>query len=265
MIHHKIVLATSMMVALLLSGCGMQDPQPDIDANHTIQTSAVDRNVTLDRNTTDTNATAMRSATETNTSNAGTLVPMISNTTETSAPAVFVPADAIITIRDLNTSAVQEVAMVPVREVNTTRERNSTVAPTPTHMNTTQTRTTDTVSTTHAAVVSSGDSIAHVEPILFDFDQFVVRLDMLTPLHTNARLVAGKTLRLEGNCDEFGSDEYNLALGLKRANAVKTLLVNEGMNPNAIQMKSYGEANPVCVMPTEACWAKNRRVDFRLP
>ena len=101
--------------------------------------------------------------------------------------------------------------------------------------------------------------------ILFDYDKFDVRADMLDTIKVNASLLKGKTFKLEGNCDEFGSDEYNFALGLKRANAVKTALVNEGISADSISMVSLGEGNPACTEKTQECWAKNRRVEVKLP
>lgn len=101
--------------------------------------------------------------------------------------------------------------------------------------------------------------------ILFDFDKYDIRADMEAPMQSNANAVKNKVIKLEGNCDEFGSDEYNFALGLKRANSVKTALVNAGMNADSITMVSLGEGNPVCLEKTQECWAKNRRVDFKLP
>jgi peptidoglycan-associated lipoprotein len=100
--------------------------------------------------------------------------------------------------------------------------------------------------------------------ILFDYDKFDIRTDMQDAMTKNTMLLKGKTIKLEGNCDEFGSDEYNYALGLKRANAVKAALVNGGMSADAISMTSLGEGNPVCLEKTQECWAKNRRVDFKL-
>lgn len=101
--------------------------------------------------------------------------------------------------------------------------------------------------------------------ILFDYDKFNIREDMQASMTKNALLVKDKAVKLEGNCDEFGSDEYNYALGLKRANAVKSELVNAGANADSITMVSFGEGNPVCLEKTQECWAKNRRVDFKLP
>ena len=104
-----------------------------------------------------------------------------------------------------------------------------------------------------------------ITSILFDYDKFDIRDDMQENIKTNSALVKNKTFKLEGNCDEFGSDEYNFALGLKRANAVKAALVNEGISADSISMTSLGEGNPVCLEKTQECWAKNRRVDLKLP
>lgn len=101
--------------------------------------------------------------------------------------------------------------------------------------------------------------------ILFDYDKFDIREDMQESMNKNSGLVKGHNVKLEGNCDEFGSDEYNFALGLKRATAVKSALVNSGMSPDSITMVSFGESNPVCLEKTQECWSKNRRVDFKLP
>ncbi|MFA7500691.1 MAG: OmpA family protein, partial [Sulfurimonas sp.] len=104
--------------------------------------------------------------------------------------------------------------------------------------------------------------------IYFDFDKFNIRSDMQGNLSTDSNIANTKakdfSIKLEGNCDEWGSDEYNFALGLKRANTVKKALVAEGVNTNRISMVSFGESNPVCNDKTKDCWAKNRRVDFKL-
>lgn len=116
-----------------------------------------------------------------------------------------------------------------------------------------------------ASASGTNGSDGQMVSILFDFDKYDIRADMEAPLKSNANAVKNRSVKLEGNCDEFGSDEYNFALGLKRANSVKTALVNAGMNADSITMVSLGEGNPVCLEKTQECWAKNRRVDFKLP
>lgn len=117
---------------------------------------------------------------------------------------------------------------------------------------------------TSGAANGTNGSDGQMVSILFDYDKFDIRADMQDAVTKNTMLLKGKTFKLEGNCDEFGSDEYNFALGLKRANAVKAALVNGGVSADAISMSSLGESNPVCLEKTQECWSKNRRVDFKL-
>lgn len=107
-------------------------------------------------------------------------------------------------------------------------------------------------------------------PIYFAFDQYKLAEDDIEVLRANAEIANGTekakkySIKLEGNCDEWGSDEYNFALGLKRAKAVKDELINDGVDAERITMMSNGSSNPVCTEKTQECWSKNRRVDFKL-
>jgi peptidoglycan-associated lipoprotein len=107
-----------------------------------------------------------------------------------------------------------------------------------------------------------------MQAVNFDFDKFNIRPDMQDKVVANAKLAnveaADYSIKLEGNCDEWGSDEYNYALGLKRANSVKTEMINNGVDAGRITMVSYGESNPLCTDKTQECWSQNRRVDFKL-
>jgi len=105
--------------------------------------------------------------------------------------------------------------------------------------------------------------------VYFAFDKYNITPEMQAKIDAAAEL--GKSdeaksinVKLEGNCDEWGSDEYNFALGLKRAEAVKKALVADGIDASRISMVSYGKSNPVCSDHTKECWAKNRRVNFKL-
>ena len=115
---------------------------------------------------------------------------------------------------------------------------------------------------------------AKMSSIYFGFDQYKLADEDVDTLRQNVEMVKNDTealniaeqysLKLEGNCDEWGSDEYNFALGLKRANAVKDELLNNGVASERITLVSYGSSNPVCTEKTQECWSKNRRVDFKL-
>jgi len=70
-------------------------------------------------------------------------------------------------------------------------------------------------------------------------------------------------VKVEGNSDEFGTDEYNYALGLRRAKAVKDSMVAKGVSSKNITVVSYGESNPVCQDGTKECYRKNRRADYK--
>ena len=132
---------------------------------------------------------------------------------------------------------------------------------------------TEKVSSEQGMINSSGaNSIADIEgklgSIYFGFDEFTISDSTQDKVSMNANvakeLASAYNIKLTGNCDEWGSDEYNFALGLKRADAVKKSLIAEGVNPSSITMVSYGESNAVCNDKTQECWAKNRRVDFTL-
>lgn len=118
-----------------------------------------------------------------------------------------------------------------------------------------------------AAVQSKeAEVIVNYEPIYFDFDQSKIRENQEVVFNTNFQIMHSTTsaIRLEGNCDEFGSDEYNMALGLQRAKTIKDALVANGIMDKDIFLVSFGESSPVCLEKTVDCYQQNRRVDFRI-
>ncbi|MDD3466530.1 MAG: OmpA family protein [Campylobacterales bacterium] len=119
---------------------------------------------------------------------------------------------------------------------------------------------------TAPAVDAVADAQSKVQTVLFDFDKFNIRADMQAIAEANAKVVGGVSakVKLEGNADERGTDEYNYALGLKRANSVKEAYKAKGVAEASMSTVSFGEGNPVCKESTEDCWAKNRRVDTKL-
>ena len=72
-----------------------------------------------------------------------------------------------------------------------------------------------------------------------------------------------RKVRVEGNCDERGSKEYNLGLGQRRADSVKKMLILSGAKASQIETISYGEEKPVCTEHNESCWKQNRRADIK--
>jgi peptidoglycan-associated lipoprotein len=103
--------------------------------------------------------------------------------------------------------------------------------------------------------------------IHFEYDKSDIRPEDQALLDWKARLLQANpamTLRISGHADERGSDEYNLALGSRRAAAAKRYLVNKGIAEARIATDSYGEEKPLDPASTEAAWAKNRRDEFSL-
>ncbi|AMM41018.1 peptidoglycan-associated lipoprotein [Candidatus Desulfofervidus auxilii] len=103
------------------------------------------------------------------------------------------------------------------------------------------------------------------EDIHFDFDKYYIRPDAAEILKKKAQWLKEHPevhLLIEGHCDERGTEEYNLALGERRANSAKEFLVSLGIDPKRISIISYGEERPVDPRSCEEAWAKNRRDHF---
>jgi peptidoglycan-associated lipoprotein len=110
-----------------------------------------------------------------------------------------------------------------------------------------------------AEVVAAG-----LEDIHFDFDKYNIRPGDADILKKNYEWFGSNSgrVRIEGNCDERGTVEYNLVLGQKRADAAKGYLVNLGVDASRLDTISYGKEKPVDPGHDEAAWAKNRRDHF---
>jgi len=106
-----------------------------------------------------------------------------------------------------------------------------------------------------------------VHDAFFDYDSAEIRPDARSALQKTADFLKGYPnthVAIEGHCDERGSTEYNLALGQRRANAVKQYLVSLGINPDTLTTTSWGKEKPFCTQSTEECYAQNRRGHFTL-
>jgi peptidoglycan-associated lipoprotein len=101
--------------------------------------------------------------------------------------------------------------------------------------------------------------------IYFDYDSFVVKDEFKSLVEQHARFLAKNSqmkMLIQGNADERGSREYNLALGQKRAEAVKKAMLLLGAQEAQLESVSLGEEKPACMSQDEACWAQNRRGDM---
>lgn len=126
--------------------------------------------------------------------------------------------------------------------------------------------TTTTATTAAPAVDAIAEAQSKIQTVLFDFDKYNIRPDMQAIVDGNAKVAGGvdAKIKLEGNADERGTDEYNYALGLKRANSVKAAYAAKGVAEARMSTVTFGEGNPVCKESNEECWQKNRRVDTKL-
>jgi peptidoglycan-associated lipoprotein len=106
---------------------------------------------------------------------------------------------------------------------------------------------------------------ANIKDVFFDYDQYSIRDDARVTLLSNARLLSerpGSRLTIAGYCDERGSEKYNLALGDRRAIAVKDFLIAQGLEANRLDTISYGKEQNFCEDHNEECWQLNRRAHF---
>jgi peptidoglycan-associated lipoprotein len=113
--------------------------------------------------------------------------------------------------------------------------------------------------------VLEGRTSAPLLPIYFDFDKSNIREDQRARIVENATFLSENKavrVRIEGNCDERGTNEYNMALGERRANSAKKYLVNLGIHEDRMHTISYGEEKPLLHGHDEYSWAQNRRDDF---
>ena len=102
--------------------------------------------------------------------------------------------------------------------------------------------------------------------VFFDFDKHAIRSGAVAVLERNAELLKGPyrhaSVLIEGHCDEQGTVEYNLELGKRRAQTVKSYLVDLGVEESRIRIVSYGKERPFCTESTRICRQLNRRAHF---
>jgi len=119
--------------------------------------------------------------------------------------------------------------------------------------------------TTESERVQSAREMFENEDILFEFDSASLSVEAQEILRAKAAWLRGNSrarVIIEGHCDERGTNEYNLALGDRRAFSAKSFLVDLGITDSNLTTISYGEEQPVDSRPTEDAWAQNRRAHF---
>lgn len=113
------------------------------------------------------------------------------------------------------------------------------------------------------ALPGDSDSFAkNLKDVFFDFDSANIRADESPVARNDGSLLAqhpGVNILIEGHCDDRGSEEYNLALGVNRANSVRAALIQQGVDAGRIKTVSYGKEKPFCTQEDEQCWQQNRR------
>jgi len=136
----------------------------------------------------------------------------------------------------------------------------------PSAANTTPTKQPVNVDNTHAS--NSNGIENQKKSIYFDFDEYSVKQEFMPAVSANARVLAGNpkiAIKIEGNADERGSGEYNLALGQKRAEAVRKALNAQGIPDKQIEAVSLGKEKPKALGHDEEAWSQNRRADIVYP
>jgi peptidoglycan-associated lipoprotein len=112
--------------------------------------------------------------------------------------------------------------------------------------------------------INEGRTTEGMLPVYFDFDSSQIKADQIVRIETNSEFVkkVGKVVRIEGNCDPRGTNEYNMALGERRALSAKKYLVNLGVDESNLITVSYGEERMLLHGHDELSWSQNRRADF---
>lgn len=115
------------------------------------------------------------------------------------------------------------------------------------------------------AALKDPKSAVYKRSVFFDYDQYVIKDEFKSLIEAHGMFLVKNPqtkMLIQGNADERGSREYNLALGQKRAEAVKKALLLQGATENQVEAVSLGEEKPRCTESAENCWLQNRRSDM---
>ena len=110
-----------------------------------------------------------------------------------------------------------------------------------------------------------GEAVTSLQDVFFEFDQWLIQPESRKLLEADAQWLAAHPqakIQIEGHADERGTEEYNLALGERRAKSAMNFLVANGIEASRITTISYGKERPGCTEKNEACWSRNRNDTF---
>ncbi len=139
-------------------------------------------------------------------------------------------------------------------------QKTETVAPAPTAP--AETKTAEAAPEVKPEAEKAATEAEGLKPVYFDFDKSFIRDDAKAVMKANVEWLKAHPkakIRIEGNCDERGTKEYNQALGQRRAASAKKYLTTLGISGHRISLISYGKEKPVCTEQNENCWQKDRR------
>jgi peptidoglycan-associated lipoprotein len=238
--HYRSILISACSLALLVAGCSKKPTLPP-PSTYTPPPSA-------------TKPTASISADRTSI-NKGDSVKLSWTTTD--APNVSIaPEVGAVTAQGTTTVTPGDTTTYTITASNTAGNANASV----------------TVSVAAPAAPAEAPSLSEDELFMkevrdayFDYDSAEIRPDARQALAKTADFLKSHTqyrVNIEGHCDERGSTEYNLALGVRRANAVRAYLVSLGISGDRLNPVSFGKEKPFCMQATEECYAQNRRGHF---
>jgi peptidoglycan-associated lipoprotein len=153
-----------------------------------------------------------------------------------------------------------------VQKEPTVTDRSTTTPPTTGGITGSTTRPTPPTQPMARNELTDPNSPLSQRSVFFDYDSNAVKDEFRGLVTAHSRYLADKRdsrIRIEGNCDERGSREYNLALGQRRAESVKKVMTVLGVSDGRIETTSYGEEKPMAQGHDEASWAQNRRADIK--
>jgi peptidoglycan-associated lipoprotein len=153
-----------------------------------------------------------------------------------------------------------------VKKEPTVSDRSTAVPPTTSGGSTSTARPTTTADPMRGNPLTDPNSPLAKRSVFFDFDSNAVKDEYRGLVQAHTRFMTDKRdmrIRIEGNCDERGSREYNLALGQRRAESVKKVMTVLGVSDGRIETTSYGEEKPMAPGHDESAWAQNRRADIK--